>query len=737
MISIDLLSIFISLKRKWYFIVFIPLIAATLAFILTKGLKEQYVSFAQLSTGITSNNPINFEEKRKNYLDINIEFSNLIQTLNSSRLLSQVTYRLILHDLENKIPFKQEKLNEYLSNASEHSFKEDHINFFKDKLAKNSILDAANVVDKKHKNIITSLQYDHLTLRKNLLLYRLNNTDYINISFKSESPELSAFVINTLLDELLNYFNESTTLSSQETIQFYEKLVNDKKKYLASKTFEIIKYSEENNIHNREIENQSKVNINDLLQNERINELKNIREISLEIEILEDRLGALKKENAPDNSTNINQKILNIQKKINQLNSDYIESGQNDKNILDSISYYRHIYTELSVKNDNKENIGNTSVKGLNERISDLKLQLRISKSNLADFETRLSYKFSSSKNYAAIEEKLSDLNRERDLAENEYLRFQDKLNQVKTSYLTNFNNIKITLKAQPADEPVNSRKILYPLLGYLGSLMIVIIFIVFIEILDTAIKNPRKFNELINMNLIGVLLNLKMLNNKFNYEYNVFNSKNNDNSNFLEYLRKIRSDFEPFTKKLILITSLQQKQGKSFFIRNIAISLSNINKKVLIIDLNFKNNTISKFELTNKPQKYYNPKLINKINLMKKDLNFDKFIYPIIKENVYMIGCDKIQNSPSEIFSNIDIKLLLTNLKTNFDYILIEGPALNEFSDSRELEKISDVVFSIISATSAMGQLDKNNLNYFKSINEKFKGFILNNVHYKDLIES
>ena len=67
--------------------------------------------------------------------------------------------------------------------------------------------------------------------------------------------------------------------------------------------------------------------------------------------------------------------------------------------------------------------------------------------------------------------------------------------------------------------------------------------------------------------------------------------------------------------------------------------------------------------------------------------------------------------------------------LKNEFDFILIEGAALNNFSDSREIVTYVDEVFTVFSAASTVSHADDKSIKFITSLNEKNKGFILNNV--------
>ena len=80
------------------------------------------------------------------------------------------------------------------------------------------------------------------------------------------------------------------------------------------------------------------------------------------------------------------------------------------------------------------------------------------------------------------------------------------------------------------------------------------------------------------------------------------------------------------------------------------------------------------------------------------------------------------------------DFKEMIKNLSTRYDCVLMEGPALNDYSDSKELIEFADKVIPVFAADSSLTHQDKETIKYFKSINGKLMGTVLNKVQFKHL---
>ena len=100
----------------------------------------------------------------------------------------------------------------------------------------------------------------------------------------------------------------------------------------------------------------------------------------------------------------------------------------------------------------------------------------------------------------------------------------------------------------------------------------------------------------------------------------------------------------------------------------------------------------------------------------------------------VEIIGNVGGRESPSEIMAGRDFKEMIHKLSLQYDYVLMEGPALNAYSDSKELMDYADKVIPVFGADMSVSQMDKESINYLKSINGKLMGTVLNNVQLKNL---
>ena len=222
----------VLLKRKWI-ILASGLLAAILAFFLTQNQKKQYRSTAQIATGYTTTQRITVgEENPTGYLESENKFNNAIVSLTSQPVLSLVSYNLMLNDLTNAEPFHkltdEDKNTTVFKDVNPEAAK----NLLREKLQTMQVLNSYKPEERKLLEYLKLYGYDLKTLKKNLNVYRYERSDYIQIDYHSEHPELSAFVVNDVYQQFMRYNGEISRVYSKEAIDTLKSLMDKKKEEL-------------------------------------------------------------------------------------------------------------------------------------------------------------------------------------------------------------------------------------------------------------------------------------------------------------------------------------------------------------------------------------------------------------------------------------------------------------------------------------------------------------------------
>lgn len=166
--------------------------------------------------------------------------------------------------------------------------------------------------------------------------------------------------------------------------------------------------------------------------------------------------------------------------------------------------------------------------------------------------------------------------------------------------------------------------------------------------------------------------------------------------------------------------TSSLASEGKTTTISNIAFVMTNINKKVLIIDLDLRKPCLHKqFKISNKTG-------ITDL-LIKKD-DYKNYINSV-SPGLDVITSGKIPANPSEIINSQAIKDLLKGLSSNYDYIFLDTPPIILVSDPLTIATFCDAVIITIAYSETEKEIAKKTVDSLRRVNANIIGTILNKV--------
>ena len=736
----DLAYLFrVILKRKWI-IIGATLLASLVAWFLTRNEPKIYLSTSRFSTGFAVPDEIKVNESNYNIYDADVKFNNAINTWTSPSVISLLSYTLILHDLGSSSPFRR------LSPAQTQSSFYTSIDpaaarkVFADKLENMSVLTSYKPDERDLLEYLALYGYSYKYLIQAVQVFQVQRTDYIEVDCKTENPELSAFIVNNLFDQFIRYYRNIRTTKSQESIDTLQSMMEkkkqeweDKKKLLASEGLGDIASQNQSNL---DLITEFERSLNDETDKQTDYDYE-LRRINQKLDNLTKGSGS----GAAVPNQNNNEELVQARKAMNDAYAEYLKT--NDKAQLNKYKqleaeYYSKYSNSTSVATEEKGGGGDTK-NDLLEKKNDLTVNIQAGKDKIRDLQSKIgalraTVNSSSSKN-ANVESLLEEAK----LSEREYFDAKQKYTNALDIGSSSVNNFRQLQVAQPAIEPEPSKRII--IVGMAGAItfMTTILLIVLLTYLDSSIRTPGIFARLVNLKLIS-MVNFMTLRNKSLQEVVMGKVEGEGHidkrrSNvFRESIRKLRYEIERSGKQIFLFTSTQKGQGKTTLIMAVSYSLCMSRKNILIIDTNFCNNDLT-ILMHAEPVLEKISEENKAMSLQEKIMAFSKGV-PIETGGgkLLIIGSQGGDYTPSEILPRENLLSNLRTLLPEFDYIFLEGPPLNDFSDSKELVGYVDGVVAIFSASHIIKQIDKESVKFFKELNGKFTGSVLNMVDLENV---
>lgn len=215
----------------------------------------------------------------------------------------------------------------------------------------------------------------------------------------------------------------------------------------------------------------------------------------------------------------------------------------------------------------------------------------------------------------------------------------------------------------------------------------------------------------------------------------------NNPKSSFAESIKSIKTNlvFSSIDKelKVILVTSPEPGDGKSFIAANLAIAFAQDEKNVLIIDGDMRRGRQHDiFDIQNHATHGYSNYILrykkgsdsSMLNFMSKDVYVKETKIP----NVYLLPVGPTPPNPLELISSENNQRLLEELRKQYDIIIIDCPPALGLSDTLVMSKYSDAnIVTVSSNKTKIDQLENVKKN-FEKVNSKISGVVINKVKAK-----
>ncbi|KAA5270911.1 polysaccharide biosynthesis tyrosine autokinase [Bacteroides faecis] len=266
------------------------------------------------------------------------------------------------------------------------------------------------------------------------------------------------------------------------------------------------------------------------------------------------------------------------------------------------------------------------------------------------------------------------------------YLMLLQKREENAIALAATANNAKIIDEAIADDIPVSPKRSMIYLIALVLGIGIPVGIIYLIELTKFKIEGRADVEKLTSVPVVGDVPLTDEKNDK-NGSIAVFENKNNLMS---ETFRNIRTNLQFMLnndQKVILVTSTVSGEGKSFISANLAISLSLLGKKVVIVGLDIRKPGLNKvFQLSNK-EKGITQYLSNpETDLMELVQSSD------VNKNLYILLGGTVPPNPTELLARNGLDKAIETLKKHFDYVIMDTAPIGMVTDTLLIGRVADL---------------------------------------------
>lgn len=166
---------------------------------------------------------------------------------------------------------------------------------------------------------------------------------------------------------------------------------------------------------------------------------------------------------------------------------------------------------------------------------------------------------------------------------------------------------------------------------------------------------------------------------------------RENKNELMEEVFRSVRTNIQYMLQegqKVILFTSTNSGEGKSFTAGNLACSFAFMGKKVVIVGLDIRKPGLNKvFQLSTREkgitQYLANPEHIDLLSLCQVST---------ISENLYILPGGNVPPNPTELVARQALDQAIETLKQHFDYVILDTAPIGMVTDTQLIARVADL---------------------------------------------
>lgn len=195
-------------------------------------------------------------------------------------------------------------------------------------------------------------------------------------------------------------------------------------------------------------------------------------------------------------------------------------------------------------------------------------------------------------------------------------------------------------------------------------------------------------------------------------------------NEKDIDIYRRLRTKLELATEnnKVVTIVSSLPREGKTTVALNLAMSLSDIGKKILFLDGDLRgSDIIKKYQISED--------LVGLVSYLSGESSIENIICASDKKNLDFILCNQSSTISTELLDSVKFRGLMLQLRNDYDYIIIDTPALEEAIDAIIIARESDSAILVVEENRANQNVVKRNLELLKEAQSQVLGVVLNKV--------
>lgn len=544
-------------------------------------------------------------------------------------------------------------------------------------------------------------------------VYLMKGTQLVRISVTTEKPALSALIANTIAEVYIeNYLQAKLDMTAKAT-SFLTDSIDGLKTKLDVAERNLVGFYETNQV----------VNIDGVvgLASDELERL-NIQLSEAEVE--------LKLNSVIFNQIKDSKAIEDVARIPEVLNHPAVRDVRRDEGkALTRVSELSKVYgpkhPKMIAANAELTAIRDTLNTQITDLISSITTQYESSKQKVAQLQKEVETSKAAFRSLAELDNKRKALEREVDINQQLYDSFFTRLKETDELGGLESANARVLDSALPSYTPSKPNKKLFIAAAFVLSLSFGIALAIVMETLNSGIRSVDDVEKKLGQRMLGLI---PWLAHKKKTDLPIRTFFDGKKHQFAEAVRTLRTSLSLLNiekeNQAILVTSSVPKEGKTTVSINLAFALGQLDKTILI-DADLRRPSIGKqFNIPS-----YQPGVAN---LVLKSHSFEECLVRDEESNIDILSAGTIPSNPQELLADKGFEELITKLKSEYKYVVVDTAPTQAVSDSMIVANSCDSVIYVVRADSTSDKVINNGLSRFLQVGHRLDGVVLNQVNLR-----
>jgi len=557
---------------------------------------------------------------------------------------------------------------------------------------------------------------------KQLKVSPVTGTDILAVTYKDNEPKIATAVVNKLMEVYLENNILSNRAKATKAREFITQQLPSIEDTVRQADAALRKFKEENRVVALPEEASAAVETISAMDNQ-ISQLQaQLANVTAQSESLRNQLGLNREEavavTSLSQSPGVQEVLTELQKVQTQLAGERRRFLDTEPTVASLKRKEAELNALLQERVDqvlgSQQNVSvnNLQIGKLKQELTANFVQSEVQRSGLASqlddlYKTRAAYK-NRSNILPQLEQTQRELERRIQASQTTYETLLNKLQEARVAENQTVGNARIISAAVVPKKPSGSNKKKYLAVGILGGTVLALATAFLLDLIDKSVKTVKEARELFGYTLLGVIPTFgKSKKNRRSVgdlegiiprivARDIPRAPIAQAYQMLQANLKFLSSDKPL--KAIVVTSSVPKEGKSKVSANLAASMAQVGRRVLLVDADMRH-----------PSQHHLWELTNSVglsNVLVGEADFNIAVQEVMP-GLDVLPTGVIPPNPVALLDSKRMASLMETFSKNYDFVIVDTPPLAGIADAPILGKMADGILlvvrpGVVDATSA-----------------------------------